>query len=335
MDAAPVDASDAAVERLVDYWTPLAVRALAAAGVFAAFGAETRAADEVARETGVDPGALRRFLRALASVGVTEPAGDGRYRLTALGLRLVPGSERSRAGMATLKPYELHAWAEVGHALRTGEAAFPHHFGVGMFDWIAQDPERVAHFDATMRVRTATLLEAALPLARWPEQGTVVDVGGGAGHLLELVLAGRPGLRGLLFDLPHVVASAPAALAAAGIADRVDVVPGSFLDTVPAGGDLYVLSQVLHDWPDDDAVRILERVRAAIPPHGRLRLFEAVLVEGRRGGIDTQLDLHMLVLFAAAERTEPEWGALLARGGFRLTAVVPTPGCAWLEAEPA
>jgi hypothetical protein len=98
---------------------------------------------------------------------------------------------------------------------------------------------------------------------------------------------------------------------------------------------VYVLSQVLHDWPDADAVRILERVRDAIPPHGRLRLFETVIEEGRRGGFDTQLDLHMLVLFGATERTEPEWGELLARGGFRLTAVVPTPGCAWVEGAPA
>jgi hypothetical protein len=327
-------ASDAAVEQLVDFWTPLAVRALAAAGVFAELGDGARDPDDVARVTGVHAATLRRFLRAVASRGVVEDAGDGRVRLTPLGLRLVPGRPGSLAGLATLKSFELHAWAEVEQALTTGEATFPLvHDGLGLFAWLATDPARSAQFDATMRARTSALLEAGLPLADWPAHGTVVDVGGGTGHLLEQVLADRPGLRGVVFDLAHVVEGARAPLAAAGLADRVEVVAGSFFEAVPAGGDLYVLSNILHDWADSDALRILRCVRAAIPPRGRLRLFEAVL-RAEAGGLGAQLDLHMLVLLGAEERTRDGWEALLAAGGFRLAAVIPTPGFAWIDADP-
>ena len=333
MSVAP--GSDADVERLVDYWTPLVVRALAAAGVFASFGDQARDPDDVARETGVHAGTLRRCLRVAATRGVVDDAGDGRVRLTALGRRLVPGRPGSLAGLANLKAFELHAWAEVEHALATGRPTFPLvHDGLGLFDWLARDPGRSAQFDATMRERTSTLLAAGLPLVDWPDDGTMIDVGGGTGHLLELVLRSRPRLRGVVFDLAHVVAGARAPLAAAGLIDRVELVAGSFFDAIPADGDMYVLSNILHDWADADAVAIVRRVRAAIPPSGRLRLFEAVLGDGS-GGLGAQLDLHMLILLGAAERTEPEWRALLAEGGFRPTAVTPTPGFAWIDAVPA
>ena len=296
--------SDAEVERLVDYWTPLVVRALAAAGVFAAFGEQARDPADVARETGVHAATLRRCLRVAATRGVVADAGDGHVRLTQLGLRLVPGRPGSLAGLANLKSFELHAWSEVEHALATGRPTFPLvHDGLALFDWLARDPDRSAQFDATMRERTSTLLAAGLPRVAWPDEGTIVDVGGGTGHLLELVLRSRPGLRGVVFDLPHVVDGARAPLAAAGLTGRVELVAGSFFDAIPAGGDLYVLSNILHDWPDPDAVAIVRRVRAAIPASGGLRLFEAVLGD-HSGGLAAQLDLHMLVLLGAAERTE-------------------------------
>jgi len=328
-------ADDAEVERLVDYWTPLAVRALAARGVFAAIGEGSRDPDDVARETGVDAPTLRRFLRAVASRGVVEDADDGSVRLTPLGRRLVPGRPGSLAGLANLKSFELHAWAEVERALATGEATFPLvHDGLDLFAWLARDPARSAEFDATMRGRTSALLAAGLPLVEWPAAGMVVDIGGGSGHLLEQVLAGRPELRGVVFDLPHVVEGARAPLAAAGLADRVELAAGSFFEAVPAGGDLYVLSNILHDWSDRDATAILRSVRTAIPAHGRLRLFEAVLDAPGVGGLGAQLDLHMLVLLGAAERTQNAWRALLAEGGFRLTVITPTPGFAWVDAAP-
>ena len=173
-----------------------------------------------------------------------------------------------------------------------------------------------------------------MPLYDWPETGTVVDVGGGNGLLLERLLAERPGLRGIVFDQPHVVSEAAERLAAAGHADRVAVAGGDFFDAVPEGGDMYVLASVLHDWPDDDAAAILRTCRRAMTTSARLILFESIR-ELDTPGLATQLDLHMLVLFGSGERTREEWDGLLASAGFAPGRFIPTPGLAWIETHPA
>ena len=327
------DPSDdtAVLERLIDYWTPLAVRALAEAGVFAAFGTEPHRVDEIADAVGVDAATLGRFLRTVGTAGVVEDAGDGRLRLTALGLRLVPGTTRSLSGLANLKPFELHAWAEAAHSLRTGDPAFPVHHGTTLFEWLAVHPRQAAHFDAGMRARTGTLLDIGLPAITWPLEGTIVDIGGGSGHLLQRVLADRPGLRGVVFDLPHVIDGAREQLPSE-LDGRVEFVAGSFFDGVPGGAEMYVMSNILHDWPDHDALRILHRIRAAIPPTGTLRLFESVLDDASLTGLGVQLDLHMLVVLGAKERTAQEWRTLLQDGGFHLDNIQLTPGLSWLDA---
>jgi hypothetical protein len=321
------------IERLVDYWTPFAVRLLSEAGVFAAFGVDERSAVDVAAACAIDAPTLRRFLRALMARGVVERRDEDSYRLTPLGLRLVPSQSDNLAGLANFKPQELHAWAEAQHSLITGEAAFPHHFGSSMFAWLAAHPAALAQFNDTMRRRTATMLDAAIPAIDWRESGTVVDVGGGNGLLLERLLRPRPGLIGVLFDLPAVVAEAPDLLAAAGIADRVEIVAGSFFDSVPSGGDLYVLSNILHDWDDEHASAILSRVREAIGSGARLRVFDAVILDEGTYNLGVLLDLHMLVLLGAAERTKEEWASLLERNGFALERIVATPSLAWIEAH--
>jgi SAM-dependent methyltransferase len=164
----------------------------------------------------------------------------------------------------------------------------------------------------------------------------VVDIGGGNGELLRRLLAHRPALRGVLFDLPHVVERAGALRRHAGVDERIKLVGGDmFTDPLPEGGDVYVLSSVLHDWDDDDAHRVLVRCREAMPSGARLVLFESVLAQGPGWDLGKLVDLHMLVLFGAGERTEREWDDLLTRTGFTLTRIVPTPGLTWIEATPA
>lgn len=322
------------VAELVDYWSPLLVRMLAQSGVFAAFGRDARPVADVAAATGLDPSVLARVIRALAARGVFDDPGDGTARLSPLGRLLIPGEPGSMAGMAVFRPMDLHAWAEGLHSLRTGEPSFPVHFGHGHWEHLAADPELSAAFDRTMAVRTTTMLDLGLDRYAWPDTGVVVDLGGGNGLLLGRVLQRVPGLRGVLFDLPHVVASN--SLAAAGVADRVEVVGGDlFVGELPTGGDLYVLASVLHDWDDAQAEQLLTRVRAVMGPGSRLVLFESVLTSGPEPDLGKQVDLHMLVLFGARERTAGDWRALLERAGFTVGSVTPTPGLAWIEAVPA
>lgn len=330
----PQDADLSGPLELIDLATPLLVRFCVDAGVFVAFGRDEHHPDAVAEATGTDRRAMRHAISALAGRGVFERTRDGGYRLTASGRRLLADEPGSIAGLCTYKPWELHAWAEGGHTLRTGDAAFTAYYGRPYFDWMAERPEVSTRFNRTMRERTGSLLDAGMPLYDWPETGTVVDVGGGNGLLLERLLAVRPGVRGVVFDQHHVVPEAGERLAAAGIGERVDVVGGDFFDAVPGGGDIYVLASVLHDWPDDEARAILATCRRSMPPTGKLVLFESIR-ELDTPGLATQLDLHMLVLFGSGERTRDEWDELLAATGFLRARFIPTPGLAWIESRPA
>jgi SAM-dependent methyltransferase len=323
----------AAALDLIDYYTPLLLRLCIDAGVIAAFGRDERSLRDVAVATGSHAGTLVRVVRALESRGVFERGTDMRFRLTDVGRRFLPDEPGSLSGLASFRSWDLHAWAEAELTLQTGRPAFPHHFGCDYFDWLADHPAVASKFNASMRRRTAALLDLALPLFEWPAHGTVVDVGGGNGQLLARVLAARPALRGIVFDLPQGVAEAPALLEAAGVADRVEVVTGDFFEAIPAGHDLYILASVLHDWDDDQAGRILQCCRRAMPPGGRLLLFESVLGPGAEADLGKLIDLHMLVLLGGQERSREQWDALLARAAFTINRVVPTPALHWIEAR--
>lgn len=323
-----------AIEQLVDYWTPLLVRVAVETGIVDAFGTEWRTPAEVAATTALDADVVGRVLRALVVRGVFRSDGSGSYELTELGQRLRSGPQ-SLAGLAAFRPWEIHAWAEVVHALRSGTAAFEENFGQTYWEYLNAHPDVAALFNAQMQRRTASLLTTALPGYDWPTDGTVVDIGGGNGLLLRAVLEHRPRLRGVLFDLADVVAECAPLAEPPEIAQRVTRVGGDmFVDPLPSHGDLYVLSSVLHDWSDPAAHVLLERCRHAMPSNARLVLFESVLPDGDGYDLGKLVDLHMLVLFGARERTERDWRELLGSAGFTVTRVVPTPGLAWIEAAP-
>jgi SAM-dependent methyltransferase len=328
------DGEAAAALDLVDYYTPLLLRLCIDAGVIAAFGRDERSPSDVAAATGTHVGTLERVVRALESRGVFERGASARFRLTDIGRRFLPDEPGNLSGFASFRSWELHAWAEATFTLQTGRPAFPHHFGRQYWNWLADHPAVASKFNAGMRQRTAALLDVALPRFEWPARGTVVDVGGGNGQLLARVLVGRSALRGIVFDLPQGVTEALPLLEAAGVANRVDVVAGNFFEAIPTGHDLYILASVLHDWDDTQAACILECCRRAMPPSGRLLLFESVLATGAEADLGKLVDLHMLVLFGGRERSREQWQALLAGAGFAIHRIVPTPALHWIEARP-
>jgi hypothetical protein len=189
-----------------------------------------------------------------------------------------------------------------------------------MWDFIASDEERAATFNATMARRGVAQSAAIRSGCDLSDVSTIVDVGGGRGGMLVALLPGAPHVRAIVADLPHVVADADRAFAAAGLSDRARGVAADFFDAVPSGGDAYVISNVLHDWSDDDCVRILRTVRSAMAPTARVWIVEMVVdAPGRTREQERDLhlvDLHMLVLFGARERTASEYGVLLEAAGF-------------------
>lgn len=182
----------------------------------------------------------------------------------------------------------------------------------------------MAVFDDAMTALSRGVADAVADAYDFGRFGTVVDVGGGRGALLGAVLARHPTMQGVLFDQPDVVAGADEVLAAAGVSERCRVVGGNFFQSVPEGGDAYLLKAVIHDWPDVESVEILRTCRRAMPSHGRLLLVEQLLDQSPDPLRTALSDLTMLVIAGGTERTTDEYRALLRSAGFELLAIVST-----------
>jgi hypothetical protein len=286
---------------------------------------------ELAVHTDTDAEALRRVMRLLASVGVLEELDDGNFGLTPLGEALrtdVPGSMRASV-MLFAGIMIQDGWKELEYCVRTGNPAFRRHSPDGdAFTAMAQDPEAAAIFDkamATFAPQTAAAVAAAYDFGSFRK---VVDVGGGNGALLAGILAANPHLRGVVFDQPHVAERAKEQVASAGMADRIELVGGSFFAAVPAGADAYLLKHVIHDWDDGRAAEILKVVRAAMPPEGKVLVVEGVYPARIDGSLASRgaaaNDVNMLVSTGGRQRSESEFRELFTASDLVLTRIVPT-----------
>jgi hypothetical protein len=340
---------ETARERLVDMVDALRrpmIGAVTELGVPDLLARGPRRPEELAAEAGAHPEPLRRVMRALAAYGVFDELADGRYALNEVSELLrsdLPGSMhylvRFRAA-----PWFAQRPAHMVHTLRTGEVGFEAAHGMSFFEYIAAHPEAGALFNAFMQSGANAGVEADRHAAvaasyDFGRFQTLVDVGGGSGGLLRAVLARFPGLRGVLFDQVSGLAGAAEALAADGLAARCRIESGDFFETAPAGGDVYTLSFILHDWPDDACRRILGRVRAATAPEGRLLVIERLVPDCAkdRALLRHQLyqDVNMMVNFGGRERSAGEFRRLLASGGFEVMRVLPTGSAiAIVEAAP-
>jgi hypothetical protein len=314
--------SDTRAELLADaygFMVTQSIGAVARAGIadLVADGHETL--PELAAETGLRLDSLRRVLRALAALEIFSLDGD-RVRNTPKSELLradVPGSVAWIAQSFANEHYRV--WEGAEEAFRTGAAATPDVLGGPYFDWLATHPDEATIFNRAMAAGSSLKLDSVDQLD-WSDE-LVVDVGGGTGGLLSGLLARHPQLRGIVVDLPHSEAAAVAMFQAAGVADRASFATGDFFEAVPAGGDVYVLSQILHDWDDEPALRILGAVRAAAGGAARLLIVDNVLTEGPGAVVPKLLDLHMLVMLGGRERTRDEWDRLLGQAGFSLERV--------------
>ena len=262
-----------------------------------------RPAAELAAETGADPDALYRFLRALASDGVFAEEAPGVFRNTPTSELLLGAGWNAFAQL-----FGEVFYRGVGELDATGEASFPKALGTDFWSWLADHPRERALFDVAMEQGKEQRVERFEPI-EWRGDETVVDVGGGNGSLLTALLRLRPGLRGIVFDLPETVRDE------AALGDRIEFVAGDFFTRVPEG-DVYVLSTILHDWDDESATRILRTIRAAAKPDSRLLVIDSVVPPGNEPGGGKWLDILMLALAHGKERDERQWRELLAAGGF-------------------
>jgi hypothetical protein len=311
---------------LVGAWVSQAIYVAAKLGIadFLAEGPRTTA--ELAGSAQVNEGALYRVLRALASLEIFEECDGGRFALTPLAECLrsdVPGSLRAFAVMLG-EPEHRRAWDDVLHSVRTGEPAFDHIFGVPHFQYFSANAAAAQIFNEGMASRASVENDAIVAAYDFSKSSTVVDVGGGQGTLLAEMLREAPQLSGVLFDLPHVIA-AKRSKAQENKEPRLQFREGNFFESVPPGGDLYVLKKIIHDWDDVRATSILRNCAAAMSDKARLLVIDPVIPPGNEHSFNKLLDLMMLVWTSGGrERTEREHRALLGKAGLETLRVIET-----------
>jgi uncharacterized protein YjiS (DUF1127 family) len=316
----------AMIEMILSGWTSQAITVAAQLGVADALADGPLTIDELATRVDADADALRRLLRALISRGVFRHRRDGRYELNSLSDTLRSDAAVSMASAARFygSQEQRERWTLLVDSVRTGCSVVPALRGKSSFDYFAEQPELADLFNQTMTSVSEMTDATVVAGYDFSAYATIVDVGGGNGPLLATILAAAPASHGILYDLPLVVANAPNLLRKNDVVDRVRIAEGSFFDSVPGDGDAYVLKNIIHDWPDEEAVQILRNVRRAAGHRAPVLLVEFVIPEHNRDFPGKWVDLEMLLNLGARERTAAEYRDLLSQAGFRMTRVVQT-----------
>jgi hypothetical protein len=273
--------------------------------------------------------ALRRLLRALATVGLCVESADGRFALTPAGALLRSDAPHSlRSWIRWWGEYQWPSWSNLLHSVKTGESARNLASGTDGFGHLECDPQAAAMFNDAMVEMTRLVAGEVVRTYDFAGIGRIVDVGGGFGALAAAVLQAYPNMEGTIFDRPHAVEGAKRFLVNAGVAERCEVLVGDFFESVPAGGDAYLLKSIIHDWDDERSLAILRNCRQAISEDGKVLLIERVMPTRlnptplHRAVVCS--DLAMLVGPGGRERSVAELEGLLAGADFSLTRVLGT-----------
>jgi 2-polyprenyl-3-methyl-5-hydroxy-6-metoxy-1,4-benzoquinol methylase len=311
-------------------WSSAIIQAAGELRLADAIGDEPVSVEDLAAKTGADPDTLLRLLRALAAHGIFQSDVDGRYSHTQFSHTMrsdVPGSVLN-LNLLGAAEWNWVIWSRLGDAVKTGEAIFPAHYGKGLYPYFEQDnPEAGSVFNRAMSESgqwTSAPVAEALDLSK---ATTVVDVGGGQGGLLRLLMEKNPHISGVLLDRPQVVGYADPALRDGGaLASRATITATDIRESVPAAGDVYVLRQVMHIWDEKTCVAILRNCAEKALPGARIVLVEHIVNEGetRNSTYTTLVDLQMMLLGLGRERTEKEFADLMRQAGWQYDGLVPT-----------
>jgi hypothetical protein len=304
-----------------------AIHVVAALGIADLLADEPKNIAQLAEAAGASAPSLERTMRALSNFGVFSEETPGRFAVGPLGELLRREAEGSlyaaalffggEGGASVVELFE--------HCVKTGESASQKLSGANnCFDWLLSNPERARVFNATMTAFSALHMIGVLEAYDFSSATEIVDVGGGHGRIISDILKRNPAMHGRLFDLPHAFAGGQATIAEAGLEGRCEVISGDFFAQVPAGGDTYLLSRVIHDWDDEKATAILKIVRQAIVADGQLVLLETMLRPAAKTLYPHLSDLNMLLMTGGCERTEAQYRALYHAAGFELTQTVET-----------
>ena len=286
-----------------------------------------RTAADLARAAGVQEDALYRVLRTLASVGLFEELPSRTFATNAAGDVLRKGTTTLRDILYFLTDsIHFRTYGELLQAVQTGQPSVEKILGAPVFEYLATDPAFAERFNNGMTSMSAAAIAAALKAYDFGGISVLVDVAGGHGMVLTSILRAHPAMRGVLFDVDHVIAGAASLIERAGVTDRCQTVAGDFFTAVPSGGDAYIMKHIIHDWDDERALVILRNIHRELrgTPRGKVILLESVVQTGGAPDFGKLIDLEMLLFPGGRERTAAEFADLFARAGFELTRIVPT-----------
>jgi len=282
--------------------------------------------DELAAALNLHPRSVRRLLNALVGLGILD-RDENRYRLTEMGRYLRSDVAGSLHGYAEMlgSEWQWKAWAALEHSVRTGETAFDHVYQMPLFEWFARNDGDQGVFNAAMTSYASAVHLPVLDQYPFSDFNCVADIGSGQGHVLRRILQDHPHVRGIAFDLPQVAEVSRQAFAEAGLADRVEVVGGSFFESVPSGADAYVIGHILHDWDDGRSIELLRKIRDAAEPGARLLILEMVVPEDDSPHYARLMDINMMVCTSGHERTAREYADLVGAAGWSFLGVIDGP----------
>ncbi|SRR6266487_128358 len=321
------------LEQLYAMWQARCLQAAAEFGIAEHLKDGPRSTHDLAMMTHTHEPSLYRLLRALASVGFFVEIEPGVFANTSLSTYLRPDVPGSLYHMARYLASETvwHEWAALPYSIRTGQPAFEAIYQMPTWQYYDAHPEAGAVFDKAMTDFSLLINHAIVSAYDFSSVSTIVDVGGGQGSLLNAILAAYPQIeRGVLFDQPTVIQQVSAHGTELHLDSRCQLVAGNFFEEVPAGGDLYVLKEILHDWSDEEAITILRNCRRAMSSQSKLLVSEQLILPAEQGTFAKLLDLHMLVEQRGRERTQEEFSALFDAASLKLTRVIPTHSPHWL-----
>ncbi len=287
---------------------------------------QSQTVEELADKTGMNAPSLYRLLRTLASIGVFSETADRKFELTPISSLLRSDVSNSVRDFAVMmgEDWIWQAWGELPYSVETGGVAHEKVQGMGSFEFFQKNEEAGKVFNAAMTNFTRAIIPAVIEVYDFSGVNRLVDIAGGHGLLLAGILKANPHLQGVLFDLPFVIEGAGELLQKEDVSDRVELASGDFFESVPKDADAYMMKHIIHDWDDENSIKILQNIRSAMNDNGKVLIIEMVVPEGNEPSPSKALDILMLVMEGGKERTKDEYRKLLEASGFRLTRIIPT-----------
>jgi hypothetical protein len=313
-------------ERFTNFWILAAIRVAAELDIAGILKDRPLPIDQLAERTGSDPVALFRLMRALSSENIFTRTKDGLYRNTRHSIILTDGKGSLRYTlMQHLGTLNWTIFNELGYSIKTGKSAFSKIYGVKIYDYLSDHPKESVLFDCSMTNLSEISIEPVLSAVDFSIYPVIADIGGGEGLLLSSILYKTKNSKGILFDLPEGLNHSEPILQKFNVTGRVQVIQGSFFTTAPAGADVYLLKNIMHNWSDEECITILKNIRNVMPLQGKILILEMILDEGNTASFGKLIDLQMMVFMESGkERTRKEFESLLDQAGLKISKIIPT-----------